>query len=176
MHRPQASWPGIARWLIAIAAAFSLAGCYTMLSHPRTADPTQQEASGSCLACHDDDSFSAGSVPWVGYYSYSSSPWINYYGSPWWYESRWYWDDECRDCPPEDGSDENTLSGRYAWGRRPVGWSKEDAERERTSSALPAIAAPPAAPASPPPVTTEENQDKPDKEKPKEPRRRSLRR
>jgi hypothetical protein len=166
----------------ALLVASGVAGCYTLLSHPRTdatyadADPTE----GSCLRCHAGDSFDAGAVPWVEHYGYSSYPWINYYGSPWWYESVWYWyEDDCRDCPSAEAPPR--LAGRNAWGRRPRGGWDTDDTRERTSSALTPIVGPsPPAPAAAPPAITgstgkSDTPEEPEADPP-EPRKRSIRR
>lgn len=167
----------------ALAMAAALAGCYTLLQHPRSSDPAMDSnaLSGSCLRCHSDNSFDAGAVPWVEHYSYSSYPWINYYGSPWWHDTVWHWyDDDCRDCPPPETLPQ--LSGRSAWGRRPRdGWDGEGS-RERTSSGLAPIASAPApAPTPAPPAISgsasgSDASDESEAETPKEPRKRSIRR
>jgi len=187
-HHPRTS----GRWAAALAPAaallisISLAGCYTILQHPRGTDLADGKPSGSCLRCHSaDGGFDSGSVPWVDYYSYSSYPWINYYGSPWWYDSYWDWHDDCDDCEEDSHRPGETpsLSGRQAWGRKPRGEESTSSatERERTSSALAPIVAPPAAaPVTvPAPAGTDNGteEEKPDgQEEKEEPRGRIFRR
>lgn len=67
-----------------------LAGCYTTLRHPMTADLpgdySYQEK--SCYDCHDEAAFYHSNYG-VYFDYYNDSPWFGYYSDPWWYGTYW---------------------------------------------------------------------------------------
>ena len=83
------------RALLALAAfcfgVSALAGCFTTLRHPATADLPDDYTyeDKSCYDCHEEAPF------YHSYYGvyfdyYNDSPWFGYYSDPWWYDSYWH--------------------------------------------------------------------------------------
>jgi hypothetical protein len=71
---------------------FVLAGCYTTLRHPVSADfPDDYDYSyheKSCYDCHDEAAFYHAQYG-VYFDYYYDSPWFGYYSDPWWYDGYW---------------------------------------------------------------------------------------
>ena len=86
-----------------------LAGCYTTLRHPVTADLPDDYTyhEKSCYDCHDEASFYH--AQYGVYYNYYGDPWFGYYSDPWWYDT--YWHDDAP-LPRTHRSDD-----RHQWGR-----------------------------------------------------------
>jgi len=167
---------------IALGVSLLLSGCYTLLTHPRSAGEEAVSGGGDCLQCHVEDDFRSTSyAPWVGYYAYSTSPWINYYGSPWWYDDYWV---HCPECTGTEGAAAAEQPGRQAWVRRPRGgaFAWPDSTRIRNPLVVPApiiSATPSPAPAvgsqqSSSGSTPAQNSD--DEKEKQKPKRRSIRR
>jgi hypothetical protein len=107
-------------WFL-IAALFSLfiAGCYTMLSHPRTeATPEPTQPRRHCSDCHGSADYYYWHYPnyFNWYWDYPS--WRSYYYDPWWWYDYWYWYD--------DGGVPVQKGERHLWQR--VERPKEEAE------------------------------------------------
>lgn len=81
--------------LLALCLGVSvLAGCYTALRHPVSAEIPDDYGYGdrSCYDCHDEAAFYH-SFYGVYFDYYYDSPWFGYYSDPWWYDSYWSGDD-----------------------------------------------------------------------------------
>lgn len=78
---------------------FVLAGCYTTLRHPVSAEvPTEYEYNDrNCYDCNDEAAFYH-SFYGVYFDYYYDSPWFGYYSDPWWYDAYWR-DDGDRSAP-----------------------------------------------------------------------------
>jgi hypothetical protein len=170
--------------LLALLAALALSGCYTLLRHPSQEITGQGAAEAECARCHvAEESYATDSYPWVEHYSYSSSPWINYYGSRWWSDERWVWCPDCIESGTE-GQTATVLRGRHGWDRRlrHVQTTAADSTRVRDPLVVPApIAAPPTATApivgaAPATSSSQPESSAQEEEKPKPPRKRSIRR
>jgi len=169
----------------ALALAGAGAGCYTLIRHPRAAEPVDAHADDICYSCHSSsDELDLDVYPWADYYGHSSSPWINYYAAPWWYDSHWEYH-----APPAGGAPSGTeadsRSARAGWGRQARSSSLSDSVRQRESVFPPApiVSSPPVPPVSPgtpaPGSTSGDSgntSSEPKKKEPREPQRRTLRR
>lgn len=154
---------------LALGAGLAAGGCYTLLGHPRTADPLagDQAYSGKCLACHAETGYvETGSLPWIAHLRSSNAGWINYYGSPHWLDSRWA-------RVPEDSVPTEAPSGRMAWGRVPLrrAGDENDVTRLRDPLAAPLplpgpVVPAPSAPAAPANTGNGSAQEEPKEEKP----------
>lgn len=154
-HRPRL-WIGR---FVALNAAFGVslaaAGCYTLLRHPLSGDPSSG-FTGECARCHTESgAVETGYTPWMDYLQYSRAGWINYYGSPHWLDSRW------ARVPKENPESPDRPSERVAWGRVPLGSGQAagGATQLRDPQLPPPVPAPVVgasdAPASPPAPATE---------------------
>ncbi len=119
----------------AVAAIFlSLAGCYTLLKHPRFSDEersayeenaTAVTYADDCGSCHESPSYTA-----VHGYSYGSphrssyDRWYYYYEYPWWV--RYYSD-------PGDGSGEAGEQQQRPFGRRRRGSNDSEPSQSAVS-------------------------------------------
>jgi hypothetical protein len=101
-----------------------LAGCYTTLRHPVTADlPNDYSYSEkSCYECHDEASFYH--AQYGVYYNYYSDPWFGYYSDPWWYDTYWY--DDHAQLPGASKPDDRRQWGRGIPSGAPRGGSGAD--------------------------------------------------
>ena len=78
-----------------------LAGCYTLLQHPRVQNEasalyseghaTEVLPSDDCLQCHDrPHEYYNPTLPYGTYYQGRSRAWLFYYDTPWWAEPYYY--------------------------------------------------------------------------------------
>ena len=85
-----------------LIVVFVLAGCYTLLKHPRLeVEPStvhlednyanQVTSNDDCVRCHQqaDDYYNA-TLPYGNYYDGRSRNWLYFYDSPWWAEPYYY--------------------------------------------------------------------------------------
>lgn len=90
MNQPAPRVRALLGLLALCLGVFVLAGCYTTLRHPITADLpddyTYREK--SCYDCHDEAAFYH--AQYGVYYDYYGDPWFGYYSDPWWYDTYWY--------------------------------------------------------------------------------------
>jgi hypothetical protein len=84
--------------VVAISVSSALAGCYTVLKHPPTADLYGDTAVGhedrrDCFDCHSADgpAFAYDPLAAVGF-DYFNDYWYPFYAYPWWYRDYWYYD------------------------------------------------------------------------------------
>ncbi len=78
--------------LISLVILFSLAGCYTVLVHPRTAYRETSEFPRHCSDCHSSADYYWWHYPYGWYWRYPY--WRSYYCEPWWWDDYWYWRDD----------------------------------------------------------------------------------
>jgi hypothetical protein len=92
---------------LALAAATMLAGCYTVLRHPRTDLTEDPHASyQDCASCHSQGF----AEPLYGNpYAYGGEVWWGYYGCPWWIE-------DCGAAFATGGGDGTAAEGRSTGG------------------------------------------------------------
>jgi hypothetical protein len=83
---------------IVMAAFLSLlvAGCYTVLQHPRTEMTAEDSFPRHCSECHGSADYYYWHYPYHYGWYWGYSNWRSYYYDPWWWDDYWYWryDDE----------------------------------------------------------------------------------
>jgi len=116
--------------VLAIGAATALAGCYTVLRHPPTAEVAEDTGSRrDCYECHGPGGTAHLYDPLaVEGFDYFNDYWFPYYAYPWWYRDYWYSDQyDHADGGGGGGGGggigstaDNDDSRRHLWGRGSV--------------------------------------------------------
>jgi hypothetical protein len=131
--------------MLAVSAYATLAGCYTVIKHPPTAEVADGgEARTDCYSCHGPGGDALAYDPlYAPGFDYYPDSWYGYYAYPWWW--REFWHDDIYDHGSNVGSGggpalwDDDLSRRRLWGRGP----------EYMPPQLPPLVGAPSAPAAP---------------------------
>ncbi|MBD3336386.1 MAG: hypothetical protein GF355_12805 [Candidatus Eisenbacteria bacterium] len=112
------SWNQALRIGLVLLAVSLLAGCYTVLRHPRV-ETDVHDGAWECASCHADaelyhfrDSF----YDYGGTYGYGVTPWYGYYAAPWWYDNYWYYPHDDYEGEPYPSTGDRRLWQRGAPG------------------------------------------------------------
>jgi hypothetical protein len=135
--------------IVGVAAYSTLAGCYTVLKHPATAEVVDGgEARRDCYSCHGPGGNALAYDPlYTPGFDYYPDSWYGFYAYPWWY--REFWHDDIYD----HGSNVGSGGGPGLWDDDPARrrlWGR-GSEEYMPPQLPPIIATPPvqAAPGSP---------------------------
>lgn len=110
--------------VLAISGLTALAGCYTVLKHPPTAEVADGgEGQRDCYSCHGPGGGALAYDPLhTPGYDYYSDNWYGFYAYPWWWRD--YWQDDIYAHGSTVGSggqpklwDDDDESRRRLWGR-----------------------------------------------------------
>lgn len=110
--------------VLAISGLTALAGCYTVLKHPPTAEVADSgEGQRDCYSCHGPGGAALAYDPLhAPGFDYYPDTWYGYYAYPWWWRD--YWQDDIYDHGSNVGSggrpglwDGDNDSSRRLWGR-----------------------------------------------------------
>jgi hypothetical protein len=105
--------------VLAFAGLSVLAGCYTVLKHPRTAEVVDGgEMARDCYSCHGPAGPASPFDPlYTPGFDYYPDAWYGYYAYPWWWRD--YWHDDIYGHGGSGGgiADIDDDGRRYLWGR-----------------------------------------------------------
>jgi hypothetical protein len=132
--------------VLAVALGSALAGCYTVLKHPPTAEVLDGgEARRDCFDCHGAGGPAHAYDPMFTYgFDYLDDDWYPWYAYPWWYRDYWYWDryEHGHDGGSGGNSGGGSVAGdddpsrRHLWGRGTV-WSPPSMPAQNSGPAAP---------------------------------------
>jgi len=79
-------------WLALVSLGIMLAGCYTVIVHPKTSGMTT-ESPRHCSDCHNSADYYYWHFPYLDTWYWRYPYWRSYYCRPWWWDDYWWWDD-----------------------------------------------------------------------------------
>ncbi len=78
--------------MIVLLAAAVIAGCYTVIVHPRVeGDGDYSYRTRYCSDCHGSPDFYYWHWPYYDTWYWRYPHWRSYYCRPWWWSDYWYW-------------------------------------------------------------------------------------
>ncbi|MGQ9602941.1 MAG: hypothetical protein ACUVUU_01880 [bacterium] len=78
--------------LLGVFSAVLIAGCYTVIVHPRVEDTDGSSyRTRYCSDCHASADFYYWHWPYYDRWYWSYPHWRSYYCYPWWWNDYWYW-------------------------------------------------------------------------------------
>jgi hypothetical protein len=81
--------------LILLLLCGLLAGCYTMLVHPRSQGTDDWHTTRRhCSDCHNSADYYYWHFPYYNNWYYGQRSWRSYYYDRWWWNDYWYWYDD----------------------------------------------------------------------------------
>lgn len=102
-----------ALFVVGVAVAAALAGCYTVLKHPGTSMVADGgEGERDCYSCHGPNGVAHAYDPlYSPAFDYYPDTWYGYYAYPWWWRDYWHDDlygqggggGQARDTRDDDG-------------------------------------------------------------------------